>query len=296
MKKLEKFVVRVFNNKLSISTIALGIVSFIAYIIIFFYLRSKESSIDYILSISADYVTVVSCVLVLIQLFAFVKDSRRKEFRSRKEAAYNIAREYAQDVLSRITFIQNVLSLSYNQDDCRELEKITSQAKISSFKDSDMRNNPCYKAYVERFMDFNTDPLALNVVVNLSVSSNTPGFTDILSIEEDSIKKHIANIRFFSSLMNTLNVLEYFAMSVNQNVSDSEMLFASLHQTFLKFVRIVYPFICYQNVEEETFYPNIIKLFYSWSEAQEADVLLKKELESKKERKIQKHKKIGKPL
>lgn len=123
-----------------------------------------------------------------------------------------------------------------------------------------------------------------------------PGFLDINRINEEEIKKHLANIRFKSFLFDTLNVLESFAMSVNQNVSDSEMLFSSLHQTFLKFVRFVYPFICYQNKECEVFYPNIIQLYHSWTKKKESDNKLMQELENNKKKKLNKGRTSSKPL
>lgn len=114
---------KIKNNKLNFITYTFAIIFFIVYFVAFLVLIHNKYSVKNILSISADYVTVVSCILVLIQLIAFVKDSRRNEYRSRKEAAYKIAREYADIVLSNMSFIQAVLSISYNQQDPTCLEK-----------------------------------------------------------------------------------------------------------------------------------------------------------------------------
>lgn len=115
-------------------------------------------------------------------------------------------------------------------------------------------------------------------------------------IKENDAKKHLANIRFKSILFDTLNTLECFAMSVNQNVSDSEMLYASLHQTYLKFVKYVYPFLCEQNNDEEKFYPNIINLYYSWEQKEFNEEQKKLDLEHKKQDMIRKSKTVGTPL
>ena len=59
-------------------------------------------------------------------------------------------------------------------------------------------------------------------------------------------------------------------MSVMHNVAESEMIFPSLHYTFLKFVRYMYPYICMYNTEEENYYSNIIDLYRSWESVKNA--------------------------
>lgn len=294
--KIRSFLGKSKNNKLNFFTYTFATIFFIVYVIGFTVLLHSKYSIKNILSLSADYVTIVSCILVLIQLIAFVKDSRRNEFRSRKEAAYKIAREYADDVLSNMGFIQSVLSVTFNQQDPTKLEKILQSANIESFLSSDSKANSAYSDYVNIFLNEKDDNINYDTINTFSIVYKIPGFMDIAMINEDSAKKHLANIRFESMLFDTLNTLECFAMSVNQNVSDSEMLYASVHQTFLKFVKYVYPFICKQNIDEERFYPNIIKLYYSWNKKELDEEKKKVDLEQKKQDMIRKSKTVGTPL
>lgn len=297
MKRLrELFLKNMKNNKLNFFTYTFAIIFFIVYIVGIVILLCNKYSVKNILSLSADYVTVVSCILVLMQLIAFVKDSRRNEFRSRKEAAYKIAREYAEDVLANMGFIQSVLAVSYDEKNPKKLFDLLENVRIDSFLYSNAKSNASYTEYISKFQSEDYDDIKYDTIMIFSVSYKIPGFMDIDLIKKEDSKKHMANIRFKSMIFSTLNTLECFAMSVNQNVSDSEMLYSSLHQTFLKFVRFVYPFICQQNIEDETFYPNIIKLFYAWNQYEIEENERKDALERKKQDMIKKNKTEGRPL
>lgn len=283
------------NNRLNCLTAILVAIFTLVYIVALIILLIRHYPKSTILSISADYVTVVSFVIIVIQLIAFVKDSRRNEFRSRKEAAYHIAREYADKMLSRVSFIQAVLSLSYDSDP-NTLQEAVCKVEISGFSKADMQQNTVYKKYIELFIESEEDKLSLNHILIQAVVNRIPGFLDINSLEDNKIKNHIANTRFKIYLFDTLNVLECFAMSVNQNVSDSEMLYSSLHQTFIKFVHFVYPFICCQNEGENWFYPNIIQLYQNWGKKEDSEKKLQADLEKQKNEKLNKGRTSAKPL
>lgn len=295
---MKEYVDRIKNNKLDVFTRISAIVFAVFYFIGLIILVINKYSLSSILSLSADYVTIVSFVLVLIQLIAFVKDSRRNEFRSRKEAAYKITREYADNVLGRMCFIQNVLSLNYNKNDGYELQNTICSAELDGFTVKDMQCNTAYQKYIEIYINDPENSISdYDIVLNLSITNRISGFLDIAGLhDKQDIMKYLINTRFHSYIIDTLNVLECFSMSVNQNVSDSEMLYDTLHQTFLKFVRYVYPYICRQNNEAEIFYRNIIKLFFTWNKKAVDERKLREELERQKQEKLKQKSSWAKPL
>lgn len=116
-----------------------------------------------------------------------------------------------------------------------------------------------------------------------------------IDLEEKNLNQ-LCNIRFRVILCDTMNTLEYFAMTVNQNVAESEMLYDSIHQTFLFFVKLVYPFICEQNIDEELYYPNIIKLYKTWVSKKAKNDKMKIKSEQKKKKAIERKKNESIPL
>lgn len=74
--------------------------------------------------------------------------------------------------------------------------------------------------------------------------------------------------RFFAMLTDTKNEIEYFSMYFNSNLAEEEVIFDSLHQTFIDFVRMLYPFIAMHNtksVHGRKYFSNTIELYKRWS-------------------------------
>lgn len=62
-----------------------------------------------------------------------------------------------------------------------------------------------------------------------------------------------------------LNKLETMSMQFNQNIADQEVVYQSLHQTFLRFVKLMYPHIASLNNEIfHQYYCNIKMLYNRW--------------------------------
>ncbi len=258
MELLCKLMNFIKKHLLDVITLATTILGIITYLIGFRYF-SEGRTTEQIFSLTVDYVTICSCALVLIQLIAFVKDARSKENRCRKEAALDLAKHYAENILTDITFIENVLSRHYNNKDVKAYAKMVSSLEITTFKKEKL--NEKFKAITDIFDKNNAikfDLLTEQAIVFQKM--------DIDSIEKvDKAKQlEMLNRRFKKEICDTMNTLEYFAMSMNQNIAESDMLYPSLHQTYLKFVRFMYPYICFSNVKKEEFYTNIIELYRNW--------------------------------
>lgn len=275
---IEKFKSNKLNYATKYSAIIFAVVYFLAVVI----LIVNRFSLINILSMSANYVTIVSCVLVLIQLIAFVRDSRQKEFRSRKEYALTLAKEYANELLVNMTYINTVLSIHYNDKDMKELENVLNDIEINFFTKDYLGRNKKLSKHENVFKDGNY-LIDFNTIVDRAVIHQVNGFDDISKKIIEAKQKEVANMRFKSLVSTTMNNLEYFAMSVNQNVADSDMLFVSLHQTYLKFVKYMYPTICKSNKNGESYYTYVIDLYRKWDKKQEEF----EELKKKKENEIQ---------
>ncbi|MBQ9425684.1 MAG: DUF4760 domain-containing protein [Erysipelotrichaceae bacterium] len=79
---------------------------------------------------------------------------------------------------------------------------------------------------------------------------------------------------YYEKLIGMLNKLEYFSMTFNTNLADEEVVYPSLHQSFLKTVKYLYPHICYLNSGEtsDKYYTHIIELYNLWKDRYVEDV------------------------
>ncbi len=285
---------KIKNNKLNIITVIISVVMVLVFGIGLLYFVKHNKEIEEILTISSDYVTICSCILVLVQLFAFVKDSRRNEARSRKESALGLAKEYAKDILNNIGFIENVLSIHYNPQDPTELKELIQKIEINKFVKTELDKKTAVHKYSKVFLNRNND-IDLNIITYRAIVSQVIDLSDLEKVPENK-QKEIANVRFRIFINCTMNYLEQFAMSINQNVSESEMLYPSLHQTYLKFVKYMYPYICFHNETEEYYYTNIIKLYRKWEERRQYLEEYEEKQEKRKRRRINSVKNNSSPL
>lgn len=286
---------RALSSKLNLLTLLVFIIGIVLYFLGFNNYKNTYDA-EAILSMTSDYFTVLSCSIVLIQLIAFVNDSRHKEFRSKKEAALNLAKEYAENLISYMTFIQIVLCINYNESSPKELYEKIDKIEISGFRLEDLNKKSEYETYKDVFIN-EKNSVNSAIIINQSITSGIPLIKKIEGIDlEEKNLNQLCNIRFRVILCDTMNTLEYFAMTVNQNVAESEMLYDSIHQTFLFFVKLVYPFICEQNIDEELYYPNIIKLYKTWVSKKAKNDKMKIKSEQKKKKAIERKKNESIPL
>lgn len=286
---------RALSSKLNLLTLLVFIIGIVLYFLGFNNYKNTYDT-EAILSMTSDYFTVLSCSIVLIQLIAFVNDSRHKEFRSKKEAALNLAKEYAENLISYMTFIQIVLCINYNESSPKELYEKIDKIEIAGFRLEDLNKKSEYETYKDVFIN-EKNSVNSAIIINQSITSGIPLIKKIEGIDlEEKNLNQLCNIRFRVILCDTMNTLEYFAMAVNQNVAESEMLYDSIHQTFLFFVKLVYPFICEQNIDEELYYPNIIKLYKTWVSKKAKNDKMKLKSEQKKKKAIERKKNESIPL
>lgn len=91
--------------------------------------------------------------------------------------------------------------------------------------------------------------------------------------------------RFIDLTSSTLNTLEYISMYISSQSTDSKYVYQSLHQIFLKTVKLLAPIICIQNKNySDKLYTNVIFVYKDWCELNEKD----KKIENKKKEKIYK--------
>jgi len=94
----------------------------------------------------------------------------------------------------------------------------------------------------------------------------------------------------FELLLNRLaNQLEWFSMAFTHHLADCDVVYQSLHQTYLEIVKILYFRLSFPNVEtSEKCFTNIIDLFLQWQKQKDADLENCEKEELKKAEKLRK--------
>lgn len=163
---------RALSSKLNLLTLLVFIIGIVLYFLGFNNYKNTYDA-EAILSMTSDYFTVLSCSIVLIQLIAFVNDSRHKEFRSKKEAALNLAKEYAENLISYMTFIQIVLCINYNESSPKELYEKIDKIEISGFRLEDLNKKSEYETYKDVFIN-EKNSVNSAIIINQSITSGIP--------------------------------------------------------------------------------------------------------------------------
>lgn len=250
-----------------------------------------EEPVEKVINTLSDKVAIANCILTAFLLVitaisvycayraykSAVQNYNLQKERAKKDAACDLARYYAQNIIDEFRFFLDVLTFSqlnnkieslFPYDDIslfdrEELEKLINRAG-QNFED------------VEREMDF-VSPLAIYQAEIVCAKSIEERHT--IAAEYTVIKNQkdgeppeigIANENmlwsdFHRKIATLLNDLEYFAMSCQYGLADEEMLYQSLHQTYISQVRFLYFYISRNNTtNEDKFYTNLIWLFNLW--------------------------------
>jgi len=84
--------------------------------------------------------------------------------------------------------------------------------------------------------------------------------------EEDFFELNRVLNKYKDLKADTLNELEVMCMSFNCKIADENIVFRSLHQTLLAFIRLMYPDIASQNTDPtKKYYTHIIELYNRWN-------------------------------
>lgn len=103
-----------------------------------------------------------------------------------------------------------------------------------------------------------------NIKVNIGIDRNLDIFT-ITMLKNYYVKKILQ--QYDKDALNLLNKLEQFAMYLNNNIADEEVIYQSIHQTYIKTVVSMYFDIANMNdhTKNDKYFTNIITLYNTWN-------------------------------
>lgn len=229
-------------------------------------------------------IALIDCILTGILLlvtgvsvyFAFRAYRHQKE-RAKKDAACDLAKYYAYDIMEKFQFVLDVLVASklsvkiqelFPYDaictmDRKELDKVLQKAgKTFSEVEREIVLVPPEAIYTAKVLSARSiaerNLIAKEYIVIQKADKDSPPRTKI-------VHENLLHNEYLRKVAELLNCLEYFAMNCRYGLADEEMLYQSLHQTYISQVRLLYFFICKSNItNEDKVFTNLIWLFDLW--------------------------------
>ena len=150
----------------------------------------------------------------------------------------------------------------YFDNDKRIISNIKNIA-LSYLAKTDIKFDEYNKIALFNYCDWNLSDEELKVLDDIN---NTDYQTILNKSRNLSYYKSMLISYFHSNVSTLLNKLESFALNLNSNLADEEILYPSLHQTYLKVIKYLYPHICYLNSKNtaDKYFTNVIELYNKW--------------------------------
>lgn len=221
--------------------------------------------------------------------FQFVKNISR----SQQEKGAEISKMVSQVLLNKCTVLGSVILKSelnqiFNFDDLKpttfknfdnnELMKLFKEPDIASLKIKKILTSNELQQIYFRVLETNISQQSYDDLSNKKYSDKKARKLFILDNSNFPFS-------FLELINSTLNDLEYISMYIASQSTHSQYVYQSLHQFFLKTVKILGPVICLQNKNySDKYYVNIIHVYNYWCHLRSLD----KKREEKNEEKIKK--------
>lgn len=228
-----------------------------------------------ILSVVSICISGFLLLVTTVSVICAFKAYHHQKERAQKDAACQLARIYANDILPQAQVVLGVFAKTEIPEFIKEtfpMENIQSfnyQEMISFIRMAEIKPDQLHSK-METF-----DPLVILDVF----TSNTTSIADknalnaAYSVRNEKTKERVPrntvflHNQFMDTISHLLNTLEWFSMNCRYRLADEKLLYQSLHQTFLSTVWMLYYSISKNNLnKEDKYFTNIIWLFNEWKE------------------------------
>lgn len=229
----------------------------------------------------AQLATSVAAIVALIELARNIRISNKNAKRDAINQAVEIAKIYQSSIIDKMTFLLTIYqSIEFDKYMRKLLPDIS--YKFNTEEAHKVMGDACFKEqenYIQKI-----DMTAVNVArqkFEECINGLEEGQNDKLKQVLNQASARITVIDVRGDLLNTL---EWIAMLINTGVADESVIYPSLHQTFLPYIRMEYLTISNLNSENndaDKYYTNIIELYEKWTKKREASKNREREAEEK---------------
>lgn len=215
---------------------------------------------------------VLLLILTAVSVYYAFRAYKHQKERSKKEAACNLAKYYAENIINKYSDVSNIFSAAgitetvrsvFELRDLKEFDKAELEALL---KKSNMTVDDFKKK-----LDSIDPKIILNTRMKTAGSIEERGRTyDSFATVDENGEIKVINEAFLKGdfqkeICALLNELEWFTMNCKYGLADEKLIYQSLHQTFIATVWMLYFYISNMNINnEDKFYTNIVWLFLQW--------------------------------
>lgn len=244
-----------------------------------------------VVNVAMLFVTVVSVACAFIAYF-------HQKNRSKKDAACQLAKYYADTILEQYSFIASVyrragldvkIQKAIDFNDLHYLDRMELEAILK-------KKNIDYAAFLKEVNEI--DPVIILRCKSLRTKvERQSAFGELVDKYEKTNTLDENDKEFLRKLLNQsitdfLNSLEWFCMNCQYSLADEEILYQSLQKTFLSAVWLMAPRICNVNVKTaDKLYTNVIWLFGKWRKRLKKMITREKRRQKALTKKVEKYQK-----
>lgn len=227
----------------------------------------KRDWIDYVVLVC----TVVTAGTILFYIFNYVIQKRKY----RAENAINIAKEYANriinlnryidevykayDVLPVINRLDSMKLMNFDENEMEELHLTEELAVLDAIYKEPLKREEQLLLLCSR--GFIPDNPGMVEAVSKEIREKTPQGKEIEKALLPVLKKDFECI-----VATMLNTLETIGMRFNTNIANDKIVYQSLHQVYLKSVKMLYyPIARINKSAANRNYTNIVDLYKDWN-------------------------------
>lgn len=245
-----------------------------------FLLNNKD-----VLSSLSSVAVIVSTLFVAVQVRLLFNDYKKRNKKEEFSKSFELTKFYTSKILPKMPKIQMLYDLCGLMDKVQRIKpsiKNFDKEECIQFVDPSQFKDELKKIYNE--------PIEIIILLHAEFTgiSMCAAFSEYDRYEKlvsenknkevllEQYKKRICEF-ILDELNVAANDLEYFSMFFNSNLAESEVVYESLHQTFLAYVRLLFPIICYSNTRSDyskKYYTHIRDLYVLWASKE-----VKKEVE-----------------
>lgn len=229
--------------------------------------------------IIANIATTITLVFLWIQNRNTKSQNELSNSKQEKQKAIELAELYAEEIIPKMTYIQRLYRKMGIEEELKNIRlhemKFFDRKEMENFLSKEKIEEIIRKQRNVKTEDLISCSQALECtetkINDFSIFRYIQQINDEVAatIENSGKLKAIANTKemyykneYMNVLTKILNQLEYFSMYFNTGVADEDVVYQSLHQSFICTIKVLYFDICIRNVAgKDKYYTNIIELY-----------------------------------
>lgn len=255
-------------------------------------------------SIAPEKTSAICSVLMLLVTivsvyYAYCAYQHQKK-RSKKEAACNLAKYYAEEIIKKFSDITYVYTKSGIAAD---IKNTLALKELNSFDRAEIEEllkdkNSDFKTFASKIKNIDPAIILEARIIGSSTPEECAMYRKLRTKDADGnyqiIDADFLRTDFRHEIRYLLNELEWFAMNCQYRLADEQVLYQSLHQSFISTVWLLYFDISvYNENNEDKYFTNLIGLFCDWRNRLNKTVTKK---EKKRNRLLKKINKVEAPV